>query len=111
MALDRHLVRGNELFALRRRGSGDQCRRGVSSWVAGYRVRPHPIRDDDTVFRFRDGACKMAIFLPLFIVVRFDDGEDAAEFVFVAIDGFGSYDTVKAGHFVPEIDERFVRSR
>jgi hypothetical protein len=63
------------------------------------------------VFRFRDGACEMAIFLPLFLVVRFDDGEDAAEFVFEAIDGFGSYDTVQAGQFVPEIDEHFVRSR
>ena len=49
--------------------------------------------------------------LPLFIVVHFDDGEDAAKFVFEAIDGFGSYDTVQVGHFVPEIDERFVRSR
>ncbi len=45
------------------------------------------------------------------VVVRFDDGENAAEFVFKAIDGFGSYDTVQAAHFVPEIDERFVRSR
>jgi hypothetical protein len=53
----------------------------------------------------------MAIFLPLFVVVRFDNGENAAEFVFETIDGFGSYDTVQAGHFVPEIDERFVRSR
>ena len=31
----------------------------------------------------------MAIFLPLFVVVCFDDGENAAEFVFEAIDGFG----------------------
>jgi len=53
----------------------------------------------------------MAIFLPLFVVVRFDDGENASELVFKAIDGFGSYGTVQAGHFVPEIDERFVRSR
>jgi hypothetical protein len=43
--------------------------------------------------------------------VRFDDGENAAEFVFETIDGRGRYDTVQAGHFVPEIDERFVRSR
>ena len=53
----------------------------------------------------------MAIFLPLFLVVRFDDGENAAEFVFETIDGRGRYDTVQAGHFVPEIDERFLRSR
>jgi len=53
----------------------------------------------------------MAIFLPLFVVVHFDDGENAAEFIFEAINGFGNYDTVQAGHFVPEIDERFVRSR
>ena len=110
MALDRNLVRGDELFALRRRGSGEECRRGVGFWVARYHVRPCWIRDDETVLRFRDGACEMAIFLPLFVVVRFDDGENAAEFVFEAIDGFGSYDTVQAGHFVPEIDERFVRS-
>ena len=41
--------------------------------------------------------------LPLF--------EDAAKFVFEVIDSFGSYDTIQAGHFVPEIDERLVRSR
>ena len=46
----------------------------------------------------------MAIILPLFVVVHFDDGENATKFVFEAIDGFGSYDTV------PEIDECFVRS-
>jgi hypothetical protein len=57
-------------------------------------VHPRWIRDDDTVLRFRDGACEMAIFLPLFVVVRFDDGENAAKFVLEAIDGFGSYDTV-----------------
>ncbi len=74
-------------------------------------MRPRRIPDDDAVFRFQDGACKMAIFLPLFVVVRFDDGENAPEFVLDAIDGFGSYDTVQAGHFVPKIDERFVRSR
>ncbi len=49
--------------------------------------------------------------LPLFVVVRFDDGENSPKFVLEAIDGFGSYDTVQAGHFVPKIDERFVRSR
>jgi hypothetical protein len=90
VALDRHLVRGDELFALRRRGSGEECRRRVGSWIARYRVRPRWIRDDDTVLRFRDGACEMAIFLPLFVVVRFDNGENAAEFVFETIDGFGS---------------------
>ncbi len=53
----------------------------------------------------------MAIILPLFIVVRFDDGENAPKFVLEAIDGFGSYDTIQAGHFVKKIDERFVSSR
>ena len=74
-------------------------------------MRPLRIRDDDTVFRFRDGACKMTIFLPLFVVVRFDDSENVAEFVFEAINGFGSYATVQVGHFVPDIDECFVRSQ
>ena len=37
----------------------------------------------------------------MLVVVRFDDGEDAAEFVFKTIDGFGCDDSVKAGHFVP----------
>ena len=53
----------------------------------------------------------MAIILPLFVVVHFDDGENAAEFVFEAIDGFRSYDTIQAVHFVAEIDEHFLRSR
>jgi hypothetical protein len=74
-------------------------------------VRPRRIPNDNAVLRFRDGARKVAIFLPLFVVVRFDDGENAPEFVLEAIDGFGSYDTIQAGHFVPKIDERFVRSR
>jgi len=55
VALNSHLVHGDELFTLHRRGTGNQCRCRVSSWVVGYRVRPLQIGDDDTVFRFRDG--------------------------------------------------------
>jgi hypothetical protein len=31
----------------------------------------------------------VAVLLALLVVVRFDDGEEAAEFVFKTIDGFG----------------------
>ena len=74
-------------------------------------MQPRRIADDDTVIRLGDRAGEVAILLALLVVVRFDDGENAAEFVFKRIDGLGRYDTVQAGYFVPEIEERFVRSR
>ena len=53
----------------------------------------------------------MAVLLALLVVVRFYYGEDATEFVFETIDGFGCDDAVQAGHFVPLVYERFIRSR
>ena len=104
MAFDRYLVRGDEVFALRRQGSGGKCCHGVSSGVHGYCVRPHGIVDDEAVFGFRDCTREMAVLLPLFIVVFFDGREDSAKFVFETIDGLGGYDAVQAGHFVLPID-------
>ena len=104
MAFDHYLVHGDEVFALHRRGSGGECRRGVSSGVHGYCVHPRGSVDDEAVFGFQDGTREMAVLLPLFVVVCFDDHEDSAKFIFETINGLGGYDTIQAGHFVPEID-------
>ncbi len=44
--------------------------------------------DDDPVFILRDDAGKVAIFLALRVVVRFDDCAHSAELIFELVDAF-----------------------
>ena len=78
----------DQLFALSCRVAHVKGSCRVGAGVDGCCMDPGCVGDDDPVFILRDDAGKVAIFLALRVVVRFDDCAHSAELIFELVDAF-----------------------